>query len=121
VALACSPVSNPNQAAMFLRNTLDHQPCGPTGDFSKAHFLIARTFLQQVKFLGRPALDKLIDELAYLLSVCYITAPTDTQRKAATEILLLAQRSDNPVFWNVYHDTFAFKFDQQIVQLADHE
>ncbi len=121
VALACSPVSNPNQAAMFLRNTLDHQPCGPTGDYSKAHFLITRTFLRKVKFLGCPALDELIDELAYLLSVRYVTPPTISQRNAATEILLLTQRNDNSIFWDVYHDTFPFKFDQQMAQLADHE
>ena len=65
----CSECSNPKHVPSFLEGVLDPQPCHNVGSFSKANFLIGRTFLTQVYFPGWSALYKLIYDLAGLFVV----------------------------------------------------
>ena len=61
---------------LFMKTVLEPPPVGQLASFSKAHFLIARTFLKFVNFLGRPVLNKLIYELSILFGTRYTTPPS---------------------------------------------
>ena len=67
--------SDPKHVPSFLEGVLDPQPHHNVGGFSKANFLIERTFLTQVYFPGQSALHKLIYDLAWLFAGCYEEAP----------------------------------------------
>ena len=83
VALIYSETSNLNQAVLFVKTVLDQPPLGVVGPLRKRDFLIAKTFLALVKFLHRPALDRLIAELACVFGTRYVQAPSIEERRDA--------------------------------------
>lgn len=119
VALMYSKTSNPEQAVLFVKTVLDQQPFGDVGSLTKAHFLIARTFLDLVKFLDRPALDQLIDQLAYLFGARYSRTPSVEERQNAQLIQKLA--SDNPQFSHLYQTTTSYIFYDRMSKLESHD
>ena len=100
VALTYSATSSPEHAVLFMKTVLEPPPVGQLGFFSKAHFLIARTFLKSVNFLGWPVLDKLIYELSTLFGTWYITPPSAEDETHAEMIRILA--SNDPTYLDVY-------------------
>lgn len=122
IALTFSEVSHPAQASMFLKSVLDSQPCGQHGDYSKPHFLVARLFLAEVKFLNRPLLDKLIYQLACLLGVRYILSDEENlKRESANTIKKAAIASGDADLWKAYYDTPAYCYDQGLLKLESHD
>lgn len=119
VALMYSQTSNPIQASLFLQTVLDHAPCGDTGSFNKAHFLIARTFLTNVKFIDRSALDHLIYQMACLFGTRYVAPPTEDEKRAAETLRLRAM--DDPSLLESYHQTTASIYAERMESLEGHE
>jgi hypothetical protein len=119
VALMYSETSDPDQAVLFVKTVLDQPPLGVVGPLSKRDFLIARTFLALVKFHHRPALDRLIDELACVFGTRYIQSPSAEQRRDAKLIQELV--SNRPQLSHLYYNTAAHIFDDRMSQLDSHE
>jgi hypothetical protein len=65
------------EARLFMRNVLDPQPICGVGGYSKADFLIGKSFLKSVKLPGRDQLVKLLLSLAFLFAVRYETNEND--------------------------------------------
>jgi hypothetical protein len=119
VALMCSETSNPDQAVLFLKTVLDQQPFGGLGSYQKADFLKGRTFLNLVKFVDRPALDELINQLACIFGSRYVTPPSDEERRDVAVVRNLV--SDDPMRSDLYLNMPASIFDVRFSKLEDHE
>ena len=108
-ALMYSECSDITQVPSFMEHVIDPQPHHNTGGYGKTDFLQARTFLKTVKFPNRPALDKLLDDLAIMFSVRYETAPTDIERHHAAK--LLEQSKQEPIFAEIYRSCIPYRYD----------
>ena len=117
----CSKVSNPAQASLFLKNTLDSQPFAETGDYGKAHFLAAGTVLMEIKFLDRPMLDKLIDHLASLFGVRYRKQPTQAEKDLTENLKQAAEKSNEDILWAAYYATPFYVYENAMAKLKSHD
>jgi hypothetical protein len=116
-ALMYLECSDSTQVPSFMEYVIDPQPYHNTGGYGKTDFLQARTFLKTVKFPNRPALDKLIDDLAKMFSVRYETAPTDTERHYATK--MLEQSESDLVFIEIYRLSVPYWYDMRMTSLEN--
>lgn len=123
MTLMYSETSDKSQVPSFLSGVLDPKPYGPTGGFSKADFLQARTFLQRVTFPGRLALHRLVTQLAELFAVRYERKPTAIQYTTAD--FLFRNIADNPDsdprFQEAYKETVVYSYETRIKALEGYQ
>ena len=119
IVLMCSETSNPVQASLFMKTVLGDMPFGNLGSYTKAHFLIARTFLNEVKFLDRPALDTLVYQLARLFGARYQEEPTFEEKQAADLLRVLA--TAYPTLTNICHSNAAYDYYDRLSKLENHD
>lgn len=119
VALMYSKTSDSMQAFLFITHVLNHnQPFGTVGFYHKSHFLVARTFLAHTKFIHRPALDKLVEDLACLLGTRYMKAPSDKEREEAEAMRVRTIK--DPTLLDFYHKMGPCVFDDRMSKLENH-
>lgn len=121
MTLMYSETSDKSQVPSFLSGVLDPKPYGPTGGFSKADFLKARTFLQRVAFPGRPALHYLITQLAELFAVRYEEEPTPAQYSNATFLRNNMAVNPDPRFEEAYKATVVFSYKTRTKALEGYQ
>jgi hypothetical protein len=119
LVLTHSKVSLPDQVPGFLVGVLDPQPYASVGGFGKADFLKGRSFLNVVTFPERPALHKLIDELAQLFAVRYEPKPPDPAVRVPE-----GAAKDNPLFMDMYQTMYkelpSFLHSKRLRDLESH-
>ncbi|OJA15586.1 hypothetical protein AZE42_13269 [Rhizopogon vesiculosus] len=64
------------EVAIFMDHTIDPKMLEHLGGFNKSNFLKGRSFLEQVRFKDRPALDTLLMDLTKLFSMRYVSLTT---------------------------------------------
>lgn len=121
MTLMYSETSDKSQVPSFLSGVLDPTPYGVTGGFSKADFLKARTFLQRVALPGRPALHRLIIQLAELFAVRYEERPTPAQYADAEFLHKNIAINSDPGFEKAYKGTVVFSYTQRIMALEGYQ
>jgi hypothetical protein len=122
ITLMYSETSDKSQVPSFLSGVLDPRPYGTTGGYGKADFLKARTFLQRVTYLGRPALHRLITQLAELFAVRYEDEPTDGQYANADFLSMnIAANPDVPEFQKAYEETIVYSYRNRIQALSGYQ
>lgn len=119
VVLMYSECSDRAQVPSFLSSVLDPQPHGSIGGYGKADFLKGKTFLSQVKFSCRPALDTLLDRLADLFAVRYELAPTKGDRADSDK--LRARVDSDPYLRSLYCESRTVVYDRRIRELSSHD
>lgn len=119
VALMYSKCSNSPMAAGFLEIVLDTQPHSTSTYASKPDFLMGRQFLRDVKFVDRPCLDNLLDQLTKLFAVRYHCQPEEDARKAENAWGQLLK--ENPGLQSIYDALPIVQYDRRIKILKDHE
>ena len=122
ITLMYSDTSDRDQVPLFLSGVLDPQPRGHIGGYGKADFLKARTFLQSVHFPGRPALHRLIDQLARLFAVRYEAKPTLSEETTSNFLKKKTEANpDDAEFVQAYHTTPAYLYHDHINKLNGHQ
>ena len=81
MTLMYSEVSERGQVEPFLSNTLNPPSYDDLAGFARQDFLKGQSFLQHVKFPGRPALHSLICNLADLFRFRYLPEPSNQLRQ----------------------------------------
>jgi hypothetical protein len=117
LTLMYSEVTNSDVMPPFLSSVLDPQPYSNNGGYAKTEFLMGRAFLAGVQFPGRPALHKLISDLAQLFSVRYEPPPSDADRQAVHALL----QSQDPGVRAAYDQTITSRYDKRKSQLEGHD
>ncbi len=115
MTLMYSECSNPTQVPSFLEGVLDPQPHHRVGGFGKADFLKGRTFMDEVQFPGRPALHRLIRDMATLFAARYENPPNETERKQY-DALVKKVESDETLLYG-HH---VYEHDNRQRKLKDH-
>jgi len=85
------------------------------GGFGKADFLKGRTFMDEVQFPGRPALHRLIRDMATLFAARYENPPNETERKQY-DALVKKVESDETLLYG-HH---VYEHDNRQRKLKDH-
>jgi hypothetical protein len=119
VALMYSKCSDRTKIAGFLKTVLDPQPDDDSTYTSKPEFLRGGQFLDDVKFVDRPCLDKLLRQLTKLFACRYLPQPSDEQR--GQEATMRKYCDQSPELRSIYDNLFAVLYDRQIDLLKDHE
>ena len=117
MTLMYSEVSDKDQVPVFLATVSDIQPYNHSGGFTRSDFLKGRTFLQEVKFPDRPALHKLINNLAILFASRYMVVPTPEQRNISDRLWVVAENSHDPA---IYEQDYCKTYDALVAKLNNH-
>lgn len=117
MVLMYSETSDGDRVPTFLSGVLDPEPHMNNAGFGKADFLKARTFLQVVTFPQRPALHRLINQLAILFAVQYEHKPSDAEEKTADVL----KKSNDAAVAEAYMTTVSYSYWTRIEQLKDHQ
>ena len=80
----------------FLASVLNPQPYNEKGGGGKKDFLKGQSFLQDVDFPNRPALQVLISDLARLFQIRYVKIPTGKDREAYHRLTVGVERPLSP-------------------------
>jgi len=102
----------------FLKSVLDPKCYNRSGGTAKEDFLKARSFLNRVKFPNRPALHKLICDLADLFRYRYLPAPDKAQREIANRLQLMS--NDDSSLGDILKGHHCTLYDHATHQLRDH-
>lgn len=121
VTLMYSGVSSSHQVPPFLASVLDPKCYKDTGGFAKQDFLRGRSFLEKVTFPDRPALHKLIDDLANLFMFRYKAPPSDGEREQYNVLVESCAATGNPIMRSASEDHICHKYDKAKAELASHE
>lgn len=85
VAIMYSPCSDIRAIPPFLDHTLDPQVKYQDSYTGKSDFLVGRALFRKVKFIGRPALDKLVKDLAVLFAARYQLLERESPERSPEE------------------------------------
>ena len=121
MTLMYSEVSERGQVEPFLSNTLNPPSYDDLAGFARQDFLKGQSFLQHVKFPGRPALHSLICNLADLFRFRYEPEPSE-QLKQEYEVLqqLVSAEPTNKAVKAAYRKDPYRLYAEAITKLNDH-
>jgi hypothetical protein len=122
VALTYSKCSDRTKVAGFFKTVLNPEPDDDSTYTGKPGFLRAPQILEDVKFVDRPHLDKLLNQLSTLFAHRYLPEPPQVERYYQTKLKSMASSdSSNAELWDDYDSLHASQYDLYLEHLKDHE
>jgi hypothetical protein len=120
VALMYSKCSDSQKVTGFIGFVLDGQPRNDSGTYTgKTEFLRGQSFLDSVKFPGRPRFDALLAQLATLFAVRYEPEPSVKDLDAAKK--LEGQLDAIPELLEAYNELPVVKYRRRHAGLKTHD